>query len=212
MENLKKIIGSNLAELRKREGLTQLELAEKFSYTDRAVSKWENGDTLPDIETLYELCEYYNVTIDYLTHTENKWKYKKDTNSPDELRNKIIMTCLICSVIWMIATVIFVYTLIANSYSHGYWLAFVWSLPITAFTLLLFNAKYIKFNPMYFWLLSILTWSLLASIYLQFLHISSQNVSLWPIFIIGIPLQITIFFWIKLKKYPIFYHNSHKEK
>ena len=64
MKDLRKIIGDNLTELRKRRGLTQLELAEKFNYTDRAVSKWENGDTLPDVEVLYQLCEYYGVTMD----------------------------------------------------------------------------------------------------------------------------------------------------
>lgn len=41
MEDLRKIIGQNLAELRKRHGLTQFELAEKFNYTDRAISKWK---------------------------------------------------------------------------------------------------------------------------------------------------------------------------
>lgn len=204
MDNLKKIIGNNLAELRKTKGLTQLELAEKFGYTDRAVSKWENGDTLPDVETLYQLCEYYEVTIDYLTHKENRDKYIKEKHDPDELRNKIIMACLISSVIWMIATVIFVYTIINNSIKSNYWMSFVWAVPITAFVLLLFNAKYLKFKPMYFWLFSILVWSLLASSYLQFITVNISNVSLWPIFIIGIPLQITILFWIKLKKYPIF--------
>lgn len=208
MENLKKIIGSNLAELRKKQGLTQLELADKFGYTDRAVSKWENGDTLPDIEILYELCEFYNVTIDYLTHEENKWKYIKISRDPDELKNKIIMTCLICSVIWMIATVIFVYTLINVNITQSYWMAFVWAVPVTALVLILLNTKYLRFKPMYFWILSILTWSLLASIYLQFITLSSANTSLWPIFIIGVPLQITIIFWIKLKKYPIFYHKQ----
>ena len=58
MDDLRNVIGKNLSELRKRKGLTQLELAEKFNYTDRAVSKWENGDTLPDVEVLFNLCEF----------------------------------------------------------------------------------------------------------------------------------------------------------
>ena len=68
MENIREIIGENLASLRKEAKLTQLELAEKFNYSDKAVSKWEKGDTIPDIETLYNLCQFYGVTIDYLTH------------------------------------------------------------------------------------------------------------------------------------------------
>ena len=39
-----------------------------FGYTDKAISKWEKGDTLPDVETLYQLASFYGVTIDYLTN------------------------------------------------------------------------------------------------------------------------------------------------
>ena len=87
MEDLRKIIGNNLSELRKKRGLTQLELAEKFNYTDRAVSKWENGDTLPDVEILYNLCEFYGVTLDYLTHEDNNFYVKR--NNELQLWNKI---------------------------------------------------------------------------------------------------------------------------
>ena len=52
MEELKSIIGENLASLRKEKKLTQAELAERFNYTDKAISKWEKGETSPDIETL----------------------------------------------------------------------------------------------------------------------------------------------------------------
>ena len=92
MEEIRKIIGKNLSELRKNKGLTQLELAEKFNYTDRAVSKWENGDTLPDIDTLYVLCEFYGVTLDYLTHEDN-FKYIKE-NRETPLSNKVWITSL----------------------------------------------------------------------------------------------------------------------
>ena len=94
MEELRKIIGKNLAELRKRHGLTQLELAEKFNYTDRAVSKWENGDTLPDIEVLYNLCAFYGITIDYLTHEDNA-RFVKNEEQPLSTNNKIAITSLV---------------------------------------------------------------------------------------------------------------------
>ena len=52
MEELKKIVGQNLTLLRKEKKMTQLEIAELFNYSDKAVSKWENGDTLLELETL----------------------------------------------------------------------------------------------------------------------------------------------------------------
>lgn len=77
MKSLKEIVGENLTELRKNKKLTQFELAEQLNYSDKSISKWENGDNLPDLETLNELCNFYGVTLDYLTHPveENKDKY-----------------------------------------------------------------------------------------------------------------------------------------
>ena len=48
-KDLKEIVGKNLASLRKKKQLTQIELAHIFNYSDKAVSKWELGATLPDM-------------------------------------------------------------------------------------------------------------------------------------------------------------------
>ena len=72
MNNIRENIGKNLTELRKQKGLTQFEVAEKFHYSDKSVSKWENGDTLPDVETLEEICEFYGVTLDFIIKDNSK--------------------------------------------------------------------------------------------------------------------------------------------
>ena len=54
-ENLKYQIGANIAAYRKRTGLTQAGLAEKLNYSDKAVSKWERGESVPDVVTLVQL-------------------------------------------------------------------------------------------------------------------------------------------------------------
>ena len=64
MDNLK--IGRYIQHLRKTAGLTQKELAEKLNISFQAVSKWENGDTLPDTGILLELCDTLNTTADKL--------------------------------------------------------------------------------------------------------------------------------------------------
>ncbi|MBQ7223603.1 MAG: helix-turn-helix transcriptional regulator [Erysipelotrichaceae bacterium] len=56
-------IGKFIAQLRKEQGLTQKQLAEKFSVSDRAVSKWENGKCLPDIQIIKELCELFGISF-----------------------------------------------------------------------------------------------------------------------------------------------------
>ena len=61
MDQLK--IGSFIAERRKAQNLTQMQLAEKLNITDRAVSKWETGRSLPDASLMTELCEILNITL-----------------------------------------------------------------------------------------------------------------------------------------------------
>ena len=180
MEELRKIVGNNLADLRKRKGLTQLELAEKFNYTDRAVSKWENGDTLPDLEVLYQLCEFYGVTLDYLTHEDNV-AFIKDDREELSLASKISIVALSVSFLWFLATAVFV-------------IAFVWAVPASCLFIVFFNRRYFHKRIVFFILMSLFIWSLIASIYLSFL-----SMNIWPIFIIGAPAQASLFFWLNIK-------------
>ena len=95
-KNIREIIAKNLANLRKNKKMTQSELAEKFGYSDKAVSKWENGDTLPDVETLYKLCEFYNISLDFLINEEsfeNKIQYVNKMNRTVILNNNNHNTC-----------------------------------------------------------------------------------------------------------------------
>ena len=69
-ENIKDIIAANLVELRKSKKMTQSEVAEKLNYSDKAISRWEHADSLPDIETLCKVCEIYVVKFEYLLQKE----------------------------------------------------------------------------------------------------------------------------------------------
>lgn len=68
MDQLK--IGKFIAERRKMNGLTQMQLAEKLNITDRAISKWENGKSLPDSSIMLELCEVLGITVNDLLSGE----------------------------------------------------------------------------------------------------------------------------------------------
>ena len=59
-------IGRFIAECRKNKNLTQAQLAEKLNITDRAVSKWETGKSMPDSSIMLELCEILNITVNDL--------------------------------------------------------------------------------------------------------------------------------------------------
>lgn len=190
MEKINKIIATNLATLRKSQNLTQAELAEKLNYTDKAISKWENSEALPDISVLYTLSNMYNVTLDYLVteHTDNEIKKIITTNK----NNKIVITSLSTSIVWILATIFFVYMKILSNTVN--WVLFVWSVPLSCIILLVFNGIWGK-RKFIFILLSIFTWTLLGSVFLQFIE-----KSIWPIFLLGVPFQISIILWSQLKK------------
>ena len=65
-QEIRKNFGENLLKLRKYNKMSQQELAEKLSYSDKAISKWELGDNIPDIFTLQKIAELFNVTVDEL--------------------------------------------------------------------------------------------------------------------------------------------------
>ncbi len=59
-------IGHFISECRKEKGLTQSQLAEKLGITNRAVSKWETGNSMPDVSIMLELCEIFSITVNDL--------------------------------------------------------------------------------------------------------------------------------------------------
>lgn len=65
-------IGGFLKELRKEKGKTQEEIAELFGVSSRSVSRWENGNTMPDLGIIVELADYYDVDIRELINGERK--------------------------------------------------------------------------------------------------------------------------------------------
>ncbi len=66
MTDIKSVIAKNISELRIKNGMTQLELAESLQYSDKAVSKWERGESVPEIATLKAIAELFEVTLDFL--------------------------------------------------------------------------------------------------------------------------------------------------
>ena len=71
------VIGSFIAKCRKEKGLTQMQLAEKLNITNRAVSKWETGKSIPDISVMPELCEIFDIQchLDKVFYDENSISY-----------------------------------------------------------------------------------------------------------------------------------------
>lgn len=184
---LKNIIAQNITELRKQKKLTQAEFAERLNYTDKAISKWERGESIPSIEVLKQIADMFGVKVDYLLQ-EGSFIDKQDLVLPKENnQNKISITALAVTVVWFIATVVYVYTQI--NLNLNLWVVFVWAVPVSCMVLGIFNFKWGK-HKFYMYINSLFIWSLLTSLYLSFL-----TYQVWLIFIIGVPVQISIILW-----------------
>ena len=143
-EQVKTRIGANIAFYRKRAGLTQAGLAEKLNYSDKAVSKWERGESVPDVLTMMQLANQFEITVNDLLGDVNALPGNPSTLeramtqvSEKALRrkaNKNIILGLSATLVWFVALLIFV---VMATLGIGYsWVPFVYAIPITAIVLL----------------------------------------------------------------------------
>lgn len=200
-ENVKEIIASNLASLRREHKLTQQQLAEKLNYSDKAVSRWENAETLPDIETLCKICDIYGVKFEYLLQKEqpkkNPYVVKND------IPGKMLITFIIMCSIWIAATL--AYTYINAIFDIKVWTIFIWAVPFSAVMCEVCNAVFFKNKAFGCVAFSVASWTSILALYLQTLR---HN--MWMLFIMGVPLQAVIIL-ITVFRYKNADNLSHKK-
>lgn len=198
MEELKMIIAGNIGQLRRSAGLTQLELAEKLNYSDKAVSKWERGESIPDIVTLKAVADCFSVSVDYLLRAEHpvETEFKREYTKRQR-RNHTIITLMSCVLVWLLA--VFVYTsvdVVLPIVRNQLWMVFVYAVPTSMVVLLVLNSIWgnRRWN---FVIISILIWSILACIFLSALIFFDYT--FWLAFVVGIPAQIIVGLWSGLR-------------
>lgn len=183
-KDVKPIIAENLTMLRKKKGITQAELAERLDYSDKAVSRWEHGETLPDINVLCELCDFYGVTLDFLVQ-KGDGQIKEDTQSRKLLINNIIVCALAVSIVWLVATTIFIYGNTLKEVSN-FWIAFIWAIPVSCVAVLRLGREWLpRTAKMIIW--SLFLWTLITAVVLHFI-----SRGLWLFYVAGVPAQVII--------------------
>ena len=195
MEDLKSIIAKNLIDLRTASKMTQLELAEKLNYTDKAVSKWERAESIPDITVLKQIADLFEVTVDYLLHEEHP-KEEVPVKNPNKTNNHIFISGMSIILVWLIATIVFVFgNLVVEGNSYPFWLAYVYAIPVSMIVLLVFSSVWFKGKINYF-IISLLMWTVLAATHLTFIPFYYNP---WLLYVLGVPGQIIIILWSRLK-------------
>ena len=192
MNDYKRIIANNITELRKAVPLTQAELADKLNYSDKAVSKWERGESIPDVVVLKQIADLFGVTVDYLLEEEHSRFSAAQSVPRQKQRRHAIIAGLSCALVFLIATIAFVAMGLLTDIPR-LWLLFLYCAPICSIVLIVFNSIWGR-NAWNYIIISFLVWSSLTSIYLTI-----GDKSNWLIFIVGIPGQAIILMWSGFK-------------
>lgn len=190
MDDLKNIIAKNIISLRTLHNLTQLQLGEMLNYSDKAVSKWERGEGIPDAYILSKLSAYFNVSVDYLmTDRGNDRPIKPARHNRETFRNIMLVSFLS---VWTLGLMIFVGMWIAGNPDY---MVFVYTLPPSLIVLLVLNSIWGKAKVNLI-IISALVWSVIAVIYLSVL--SYGNMNIWMLFLLGIPAEFIMFIGFRL--------------
>ena len=193
-EKLKTQIGNNIATYRKQCNLTQAELAEKLNYSDKAVSKWERGESLPDVMTLIQLARQLGVSVDHLLgNTDTPVPASEPVKKNIKRVNKNVIQMLVSLLVWFVA--LFVYVLLSSMELPRSWMGFIYAIPVNAIVLLCLRSAWRKFN-WNFALISVIVWGTLASLYVSMLIFTRYNI--WKLFLLGALGQVAVYLWFHI--------------
>ena len=209
IEKLKTQIGANIAAYRKRAGMTQMGLAEKLNYSDKAISKWERGESVPDVLTLVQMTEQFGITVNDLLEDPNA--LPEETGVVQQAMEQVVektlkrkadkgiilkLSSILC---WFVALLLYV-VLSAIPFTEAWsWLFFVYAIPANAIVLLSLRSAWHDFR----WnkaLISVIMWGSLLSVYVTLFVFLEWNI--WKMFLLGLPGQLAIFLWFRLFRNP----------
>ena len=187
-ETIKTNFARNVRDLRISRGLNQIQLGEKIHYSSKAISKWENGDVLPDIVTLNMIAEFFDIKVDDLISDSNV------VRKSHKRRNHILITASSCLLSFFLAAIVFLILYLCDvSYA---WRAFIVALPCSTVTLIVLSSLW--FNKVIRNISIILTIWACALVALTFTNFDSWW---WIIVIASAVLSLigVIFFNIKFR-------------
>ena len=184
---LRKTVAKNIAAYRKAHHDTQLDLATKLNYSDKSVSKWERGESLPDVYILSQIADLYGVSVSALIG---------EIQPPKESKPHYHMFILLLSLAltMAVATLLFSMFMICKV-DYPAWMFFVYALPVCSIICIVFTSLWwgILWQGVS---VSALIWTLGLSLYLSF---ELENVSL--IFLVCAALQVLTVLWEIFRKF-----------
>ena len=193
MDEFKKVVAGNITRLRTSMNMTQAQLGEILNYSDKSISKWERGESVPDVFVLKKIADLAGVTVDYIInpHADDE---EIQSDKPEGRRySRRFITLTVLAGIWALAVLLFVILWIAGIVN---WLIFVYAIPVSLITLLVLNSVWGD-RSWNLYIISGLVWGIICSVYL-----TALKYNWWQLFLLGIPAQIIIIFAFSIRRKP----------
>lgn len=194
MRELKEIIAENLTRLRQEAGLTQLQLAERLNYSDKAVSKWERGESIPDLRVIIQLADIYHMSVDDIVREQKSAAAKPRLNLH---KKHLLIALLSAGLVWVIATGVFMILFYTAASPYAY-LSYVVA-PLCSFIVLtVFSAIWAR--RWVLWLAaSADIWSIVLIVHV-FIWQFGTNISVWPFYVVAGAVEVMVIGWFVLRK------------
>lgn len=199
MDELKLVVASNLIKLRQKAGMTQAELGEKLNYSDKTVSKWERGESVPDVYVLTRLAEIYGLTVNDLIRDDSAWqdpaeKARAEEKASAPTFSSRVVTMVAIVGIWTMALIMFVTFWLAMD--QLYWLIFACAVPVSLITLLVLNSVWNKGRHNMLIVMTLVA-AIITLVYLFMLYYQLQP---WQLFLILVPAELLVFLCFHIRR------------
>ena len=187
----KEVIAKNLIACRKKAGLTQQQLAEKINYSDKAISKWERAEGVPDVLVLKQIADIYGIKVDDIISEDNAERKIKVKRTLSVAKHWLIVG-LSAGLAWLVATIVMVIWLLIDNTAPIAKFAYLTALPVSLVVVVVFSCIW---GRVWQTALSVsaLIWSLCV---LLNTVIPFENA--WLIFLVGAALQVLVVLWFVL--------------
>ena len=172
LSELKLIFASNLIRLRTQSGMKQAELGAQLNYSDKSVSKWERGEAIPDAWVLTRLAEIFDVTVDYLLSSHDKWVPPERT-----------MALTVFVVLWWAKII--------------WWPVFAVALTASALVYLGLSIYFKRLKNLQY----ILAW-LVLSVFILIYVLTLPLGNNWQLFLIAVPAEVLVFLACNIRRRP----------
>ena len=194
---MKATFAANLTKLRNAASMTQLELAERLNFSDKAVSKWERAESMPDVYTVKQLADLFQVSVDDLLTPSEEWEkpvIKGVLDKKHRITGGLITLVVLVSIV-AVAILVFVILWLAGLPDPR---VFVYMLPAVFITWLVLNSTMLdgKHNR---YITMGLVFSVVAVVYAALISLNP-----WQLFLFAIPAEAVT--WLS------FYINRQRKK